>query len=338
MRTLHPREFFGAAVEASRSRKWIRDLVAISETLNDELRSATLVISSGPPHDAHVAASAIAVRRNLPHVLDLRDPWIGNTTTSTLVSTLLAGPLNAKVERRVMLAAAAIITNTPSAAAALSARHPELAGRVHAVLNGSDRAPERPRVLAHDAPYLIVHTGTLYLDRDPRPFLRAVASVRERLGDQAARLRVVFMGHPAAIDGRRLFEWAHDFGLDGCFEERPFGTRAEATALMDSAAMLVAFQGATPTQVPAKVFDYVSHAAAILALTEARSATAAVLEGTHALVTPLDDVAGIAAHIERAFTQAVSGVPIVPVDSDGRFARATQAAALREILERIPVR
>jgi len=67
----------------------------------------------------------------------------------------------------------------------------------------------------------VVHTGTLYLDRDPRPFLRAVATVRERNGQAAERLRVVFMGHPAYIAGRRLPEWAADFGLTGCFEERP---------------------------------------------------------------------------------------------------------------------
>jgi len=332
LRAVHPRVFFGAAVNASRARMWIRDVIEISETLRDA-RDATIVVSSGPPHDAHVAASAIAARRRLPHVVDLRDPWVGNTAISTLGSGMFGGPVDAKAERRVLLAAAAIITNTPSAAAALAARHPEIAGRVYTVLNGSDRAPRPARALPDDAPYCIVHTGTLYLGRDPRPFLQAVAAVRTRLGPaHAGRLRVLFMGHPASIGGRRLGEWATDFGLDGCFEERPFGTRAEATAVMDTAAMLVAFQGATPTQVPAKVFDYVSNAATLLALTDPRTATAAVLEGTHALVAAIDDTDTITAHIEHAVSQAFAGVPIVPVDVDGRFARATQAEALEQIL------
>jgi len=332
--SMQPRVLFGAAVLASCSRKWIRDLAAVSDT-HFAPGTATIVCSSGPPHDAHVAAAEIAIRIGVPHVVDLRDPWVGNTTHSGLGSKLFFDPINAEAERRVLLAAAAIICNTPSAAAALVARRPELAGRIHTVLNGSDRLPESPRVLPTEAQYLIVHTGTLYLDRDPRPFLRAVAAVRGKLGDAGHRLQIVFMGPPAVIDGRSLGEWASAYGLADCFEERAFGTRAEASALMNDAAMLVAFQGATPTQVPAKVFDYVSNAAAILALTDPRSATAAVLDGTNACVAAIDDEPAIAAHIEFSVAQALAGVPIFAVDCDGRFARSTQAATLVRVLKEL---
>ena len=89
---------------------------------------------------------------------------------------------------------------------------------------------------------------------------------------------------------------------------------------MNSAAMLVAFQGATPSQVPAKIFDFVSNPAAVLALTDRESATAAVLEGTHALIAPMNDETAIAQQIETAFSDAIAGVPIVPMNVDGRYA------------------
>lgn len=75
---LHPRELFRAAVMASEARQWVRDLVAYSEKY-DFVKHAVMVISSGPPHDAHVAAAVIATRRGVPQVVDLRDPWTGNT-------------------------------------------------------------------------------------------------------------------------------------------------------------------------------------------------------------------------------------------------------------------
>src|SRR5437016_9043076 len=39
------------------------------------VRSYRLVVSSGPPHMAHVSAQRIARETRMPHVLDLRDPW-----------------------------------------------------------------------------------------------------------------------------------------------------------------------------------------------------------------------------------------------------------------------
>ena len=130
---LHPRELFRAAVMASEARQWVRDLVAYSEKY-DFVKHAVMVISSGPPHDAHVAAAVIATRRGVPQVVDLRDPWTGNTGEIDMAKFLLRGPIGSHAERRVLASAAAIIVNTPSAAATLLGRHSETAGRVHVVL------------------------------------------------------------------------------------------------------------------------------------------------------------------------------------------------------------
>ena len=332
--SLHPRELFQAAVQASSARFWIHDLCSSSKTF-ECANGAAMVISSGPPHDAHIAAAMIAAERDIPHVVDLRDPWTDKALGSGIVNSMLGSPMSSRRECKVLSRASAIIVNTPSAAAALTKRLPQTIGRVHAVLNGSDSVAQTARVLPHDADYLVVHTGELYLDRDPRPFLRALALVRSRNSQAQKRLRVVFMGNPAYIAKRFLSEWANDYGLADCFEERPFGTRAAATALMEEAAMLVAFQGATPTQIPAKLFDYASNAATILALTGSDSATAAVLSGTDALVAPIDGDGAIAEHIESAFSRAISGVPIVPINADGRFARSIQAGILLQILKKL---
>ncbi len=330
---MHPQVLFSAAVIAARQRRWIADVVARATRLKSN-RSHSIVISSGPPHDAHVAAQLIAEKMRLPHIVDLRDPWIGNPGVGAQSRyEMVPSPVDAEAERRVLTNAVAVITNTPGAAAALIARMPLLAERVHTILNGSDHVAAEPRTLALDDRFLVVHTGTLYMDRDPRAFLRAVSSVRTKLGANGARIALVFMGHPAMIDGRSLAECAAELGLETVFQQQPFGTRDAAMQLMDSAAMLVAFQGAAPTQIPAKIFDYVSHAASLLALTDADSATASILAGTTARIASLDDEEAIADQIFDAASRAFAGEPIVPVDHDGRFSRSKQAAHLLRLLD-----
>ena len=86
---------------------------------------------------------------------------------------------------------------------------------------------------------------------------------------------------------------------------------------------------------PAKIFDFVSYPAAVLAFTYRESATAAVLEGTHALIAPINDATAIAQQIETAFSDAIAGVPIVPVNVDGRYARSNHARVLIRILKHL---
>lgn len=331
-RMLAPNELFAAVVAASSSRRWIRDVVESSDALATR-RVPAIVVSSGPPHDAHVAAHRIAQQHRVPHVVDLRDPWIANPADRSSHSAIFGSPTSARVEERVLRDCAAVLSNTPQAADALVRRCSWLSGRVHAILNGSDRVPRPARILGAEEPFLIVHAGTLYLDRDPRPFLRGLAAARTGLGDLADRLRVVFMGHRASVGGRSLPEWASEYGLADCFEERGFGSRDEAAALMNSASMLVAFQGATPTQIPAKIFEYVGNAATLLAVTDANSATASILAGTTARVVGMHDERGICDVVTDAVRSAIGGTPITPADHDGRFARSTQAAALLAILD-----
>ena len=328
-----PSEFFNAAIGAARCRRWIRDVVIAGTGA----APPSVVISSGPSHDAHVAASELARRHSAAHVVDLRDPWIANPADSLPShSAIIWSPTRASIEERVMRRAAAVIANTPSAADALLKRRPFLRGKVHVILNGSDRAAESPRRLGPDDDFLIVHTGTLYLDRDPRPFLQGVANVRAGAHPEVARrVRVVFMGRPALIAGRSLTEWADDFGLQDAFEERAFGTREEASALMRSASLLVAFQGATPTQVPAKIFEYVSYAATLFAVTDPDSATAALLADSRAHVVGMHDIAGIESRVGDSLRRAIAGEQIVPVDAEGRYSRATQAELLLQLLERL---
>jgi glycosyltransferase involved in cell wall biosynthesis len=321
-----------AAVHVWRARTGLEDFSAVALALADTRHR--VVISSGPPHYVHVAASRIARRLRVPHVVDLRDPW-GHAEHRPLSARLLPDRHLLRHEARTLRASALVLTNTEAAQRALVARLPELAERVRCIPNGSDVEPLDPAALPRPSVFRIAHSGSLYLDRDPRPFFRAVGRVRERLALGPDTLRVVFMGNPARVEGRALTDLADESGLRGVFEERAAGTRDEARALLTEASMAVAFQGETRTQVPAKVFEYVAFPLWLLALVGAGSATADALADTEAIVLDIDDEAGIERAVERCYRAYLAGERPRAAGWDGRFSRARQAERLLVELERI---
>ncbi len=293
---------------------------------------ANIVVSSGPPHYVHVAGSEVAKRLRLPHVVDLRDPWTGGSLAESAWQRRTEREL-AREECRIIGEAALTITNTESARQALAKRFPGVSKRIVAIPNGSDLPLQPKPNAARREPFHVVHTGSLYLDRDPRPFLYAVAEVCRRRSLAPSDFHVTFMGPLVSIEGDSLLECEEKAGIGSIVSVLPLGTRDQARALLQSATMAVAFQGATPTQIPAKVFEYVAYPLWLLALVGAESATGELLEGTDAIVLELDDTAGIERAIEQAFDEhARTGRP-EPIGASPRFSREYQARVLLQRLE-----
>jgi glycosyltransferase involved in cell wall biosynthesis len=326
------RHVVDAAVHASRARRGMRDLRRAALAVVDERHR--VVVSSGPPHYVHVAASRVAQKLGVPHVVDLRDPW-GKVESRGLAARLIPDRHLRRFEAVTLERAALVITNTAAAERALAERFPALRARIRCMPNGSDVEPVDPASRPAPSRFVIAHCGSLYLDRDPRPFLRAVGRVRERLALGADDLGVVFMGHPARVGGRSMTELAAEAGLGGLFEERPAGPRDAARQLLRESSMAVAFQGESRTQIPAKIFEYVAFPLWVLALVGTESATADLLAGSDAIVLDIDDESGAERAIDSCFRRFRAGESARPVGWDGRFSRARQAERLVAELARL---
>jgi hypothetical protein len=306
----------------TRERTFIRTAAEFAAGIPDAKYAA--VITSGPPHTVHVAGRLVARRLGLPHITDLRDPW-QQPSFSVGGESFSAASTIAEAD--------AVIANTEAARDVLRAKFSGFKGEILSIPNGADvvSVPDGPG----DGVFRIVHCGTLYLDRDPRPFLRAVEVLRARHRLDGETLKVCFMGRPARIEGIALEEWAARFGLKACFEQRDFGTRQDALTLIGSSAVGVLFQGENRTQIPAKLFDYVPFPVWILALVGQESATHEILRDTDAIVLDLDDEMGIAAALSDCFTRFVSGERPTPIGNSPRFSRKHQTEQLAALLERV---
>jgi glycosyltransferase involved in cell wall biosynthesis len=293
-------------------------------------------MACGPPHWAdHLAAARIARRAGLPFAMDLRDPW---SLVERLPSSL-ASPVwlwrSRRDEQRSLRQAELVVMNTEGARDAMRALHPTASDRIEAVMNGVDGEPlpaPAPGEQDDDGAFVAAYAGTVYLDRDPSGLFRAAARVVEEQGLSPARFRIEFMGEAPEAEIARAAAAA---GIPDHVVVHPRGTRDEASAFLERAALLLSLPQDSHLAVPSKIFEYMRFPAALLALAAPGSATAILLRDSEADVVDPGDVDGIAEVLARRFREFAAGKRPSPLAGDPRFGRRRQADHLFDRIERL---
>jgi glycosyltransferase involved in cell wall biosynthesis len=314
----------------ARDRAWARAATRAAARVAAGVRYHA-VITSGPPHLIHLAAVPLARRIDAPLVLDLRDPWSFVERLPERYGSALYWRIAARCEARAVRAAALVVTVTEPCRAALVRRYPEAAGRTVAVLNGFD--PEPPSRPVDDGPFTIAYAGTIYLDRDPRPLLRAAASVVRTESLTPERFRLVFLGQAAGYGGVMIEELAAQAGLAAHVDVLGRLPRREALAVLARAHQLVVLPQDSHLAVPAKLYEYMTFPSWILAIADPGSAVAETLAGTAADVVAAGDSEPMAEAIRRCIERRRRcGRPTPIAASVPHLSRERQAAALADAL------
>jgi glycosyltransferase involved in cell wall biosynthesis len=297
------------------------------------------IVSSGPPHTAHLIALCLRRATGIPWIADFRDPWTENPVTPNIIHSALSDRLNAFLERAVVQATDRLVTTTDRLRDEFARRYSTESDEKFVTLwNGFDpddfSAAPRP---AREAPFTVAHVGALYFQRSPAAFLMAVAElVRE--GRIPATTKIVFVGD--AHDGHRPAALALSLGLGSIVQEIPAVGHAEAIQwMMRSDLLLLLAQGQT-SQVPAKVFEYLAAGRPILAIT-GEGSTSDVVRGGGGSVSR-DEAAEIKEAIHRCYLRRLS---IGALDGEDepwkreevrRYDRRRLAAELARLLDALP--
>ena len=311
-------------LEDANSQLWVADAVALGLRLARGTRYAA-VLSSGPPHFQHEAARRLSVATGAPLVMDMRDPWSLQQRLIAHVASPLWIEHARRREARCVARAALVVANTAAAAEGLAGVYPQARDRIETVMNGWDGAPlpwrRAPR-------FSIRYAGAIYLDRNPETLFQGLRLATEHLGVPPGDLTVEFMGAVESLDGTSLGAIAARVGVADQVRLHPPGTRAEAAAFVEGAAMLVSLPQDSDLAIPSKVFEYMRYPVRLLVLAEAASATGRVMRETSAEVVAPGDVAGIAAAIVRAHAEWRAGTPVEAIAASGRFSREGEGQKL----------
>jgi glycosyltransferase involved in cell wall biosynthesis len=248
-----------------------------------------VVITTSPPGSVHLVGAAVRRAHGVRWIADLRDSLLAHQDRR---SDTAAVRMKAKTVRAVGQVVArhadAIVTAFDSISDEMRALSP--VGRVLTIRNGSDFDDFDGMRYEPNERFRITHTGAFFGQRDPKPFLRALAE--SGLDDVVVR----FVGGFRAADR----EYADSLGLGDRVEVIPFVPRRRSLELQrDSEALLLiaADAGGRGTGViPGKVFEYVAAERPILAAVPVDGAAGRLIREIGAgVVAAADDVDGLRA-------------------------------------------
>jgi glycosyltransferase involved in cell wall biosynthesis len=325
------RRAFAAWLKYREEQAWANEAARVASALVDH-GSYDLLITSGPPHLVHEAGRRVAGRARIPLVMDLRDPWSLRRRLPANHASPLWFSLADRLERRAVARATLIITNTQAVKKAMIRKYPGRRDRILTIMNGYD--DEEIPTVADSTRFVIAYAGAIYLDRDPRVFLRAASMVVKELSLTPAEFGIQLIGHVERYGSLAVSALAEAEGLNGFVEIVPPVSRQELMQRLAGASMLISLPQDSQYAIPSKIFEYMQFPAWVLALSPHGTPVEVLLKDTEADVADPRDATVIAGILRKRVLEHRSGVRPAPLASDGRFSRRRQTELLMEALER----
>jgi glycosyltransferase involved in cell wall biosynthesis len=287
-----------------------------------------VVLTTSPPGSVHLVGAAVKRALGVRWIADLRDSLVAHQDRrSDTVAVRMKARTVRVVAGVVARRADAIVTAFDSIAEEMRELSP--AGRVVTIANGSDFDDFEGMTYTPGERFRITHTGAFFGQRDPKPFLRALAD--SRLDDVVVR----FVGGFRAADR----EFAESLGLADRVEVIPFVPRRRSLELQrDSEALLLILPeagGRGTGVIPGKVFEYVAAERPMLAAVPPGGAAARLIEEIGAgIVVPVDDVDALRAALVELHARWKRGeleVTLAP-DVRDRLSRRARVAELAQLV------
>jgi glycosyltransferase involved in cell wall biosynthesis len=213
---------------------------------------------------------------------------------------------------------------------------PAAAAKTTVIENGADFDEFAALTPVRDDRFTIVHAGSFFGERSPRPFLEALRALLDRRPDLQGRVRARFLGDLRSDDRA----WANQLGIDGAWEEDGFVPHRDSLNAQRSADALLLLiphaSGRGDTVLSGKVFEYIASGRPILAAVPADGVAANLLRSVGAgEVADSDDVDGISQALEHLVDRWLAGgLPDIsyPADVQDRLSRRSRARDLATVL------
>ncbi len=297
-----------------------------------------VILSSAPPFTSHLVAAEVARRTGVPFVVDFRDPWSRAPWALEWRNQGWTGWVHRRLERFTIRRAARVVLNTKPMQEDFVAHYPpEIAAKFVTIPNGFDTdALDRgvrpvPRTAPQDT-LVLCHTGNLYQARDPRPLLRALATVLTDGSMPADAFRLQLVGGAGGE-----FDTAGEvarLGLAHAVEFVPPVSHGESLGYLRAADILLVVQPDTAVQVPVKLYEYLWARKPILALASPGAVADLIQEGRVGTVVTADDERAIAEALRALYRQRATLATdyVAPVAFLQQLEGTTLARRLHDLL------
>lgn len=285
------------------------------------------VVTSGPPHTAHLVGFSIARKTGIPHVLDLRDPWVGYFGASYL--TPLHRWLDTRAERAVITRAASVVTVTRAIADDYRDRYPGLDVRV--IPNGYDPADLADRDPSPDV-FTIAYTGVFGGPRTPDSFFGGLALAEAEEPDIVRDTRIVMAGAGVEVEERAV-----ELGVRSRVRGLGYLSHAgilEVLATADAALLVLSDGPESRVSLSGKIFEYIGMRLPVLAVVGDGEAADLVSGLRGGMVADFGDPRSVCDAILRLHAQWRDGELAGPTPEEAKaYSRVSQAETWANLLD-----
>lgn len=290
-----------------------------------------VIWSTFPASTAHLIAGRLAKKYNLPWVADFRDP-LGSHYDELITGNSFASFIDKKT-----FETADHLVFVCEQAANLYKKIYFDRPSISVIGNGFDdsiyETAKNYRVKPEKKQFVMSYFGSVYVGASTSarylpPFLKAIASLKEKGVITAQKFQVMFWGS----DGlERYDELIESLGIRDLITGNERISQKEAMQKMIESDSLMLLQGPVfNCQIPLKFYEYVATGNPILALTERDGATGmAAREIGNVIIAPMNDVVKISDAVEEALMAKRREVD----ESILKYSRRFQTGVLRGVLD-----
>jgi len=253
-----------------------------------------LVYTTVPPFSGHLVGLILRRLGGFRWAAEFRDPWTDQRGKPPHVRSRWSDAAERWLERQCLRAANHVIAVTDNtrdllvAKANGKANGGGFAGKTIVVRNGIERlAVAASTTRPAQGPFRIVHVGTFYDWRDPRPFFVSLAAATRTFGVPSRNLDVELIGDCRWYHGTSVEKFAADLGLADVVRFRDWVPHGDALRAIETADLLLLLNENQPAQAPTKMYEYLGTRIPILAFADEGGEVVHMLRrvGGHYLVT-----------------------------------------------------
>ena len=267
-----------------------------------------LIVSTGPPHSAHLIALKLKKKLGVPWLADFRDPWTNIDFYKDLKLSKRADRIHHKLEREVLKKADSITVISRGMEMDFQSKFRR---QYHIIPNGfDDDDMVHGGISTEDHPqdkFVLAHAGSLNKDRNPLNLWRAL----KELVDEDNRFEnVLEIRNVGKLDINAL-NTLKDYGLDKYLNKISYLSHQEVIAQQQRATMLLLLVNRTPNAkliVTGKIFEYLISGRPVLCIAPVDGDAAFIINETKCgHVFDFDDVSELKSYLLEAFEQFKSG-------------------------------
>ena len=304
---------------------WYFDAIKQASKLIEE-HQPDVIWSTYPVLSAHLIASKLHKKYDIPWVADYRDPLQCHYDASAQYYSRLKKCL----EKSMIKHASKVVLTTDSSVDLYRDIYPEQSkAKFNCIENGFYQ--EQPKQsysinTVQNAKFNLLYSGVLYANgRDPKPLFIALASLKKQGKIDVSNFILNFRGTENNFKNE-----LRSYDIKDLINFLPAISFAEALQEMSRASANILIQDEVfNRQIPGKIFDYISARRPVLALTPHNSATKTVIDKFNF---------GFSAHTSAEIEAMITQLMTTEIDCNediSKFSRQNKTTELAEIFDQL---